>query len=122
MNIAIVVNGEFVWAVVGSRTEADAVITGIATSNRWWKQKDNHELISMQATERALTSPLDRMWLCTWVPGCQGWDCVPLQPHRHSEGVRYNREDMQQAYVKAPTAALAIEGAKFLLMEKGKDK
>lgn len=108
------------WTVCATIEEAEATVEGIRLHNRWWRNHNGAENVRIVAKKRLTPSdPLFNEWCCTWVPGHAGWNCQPVLGY--AEEVRLNNKRGEQiVYVYAPTALLAIERAKFLLMERGK--
>ncbi len=110
------------WTTVEMLESAQEAINGIIHLNRWWKVDHNHKRVRIETAPSHYipSNPLLREWRCTWIPGHQGWDCRPLPPGSFGrELVVCNTNQAQETFVRAPSAILAIERSKFLLMERG---
>lgn len=88
----------------------------VSLHNRWYYEAIRHgnsRPIEYVGTEEPVTNPYNRTWCVSFHAGRAGWDATPIS--YHEECVIRKLESEKTAYVRAPSAILAIEKGKYLM-------
>lgn len=117
INISVTVDG-YDWTVV-PRDQYESTIDEIRVGNRWYRSGGHKYIQARSAPYTEPSDPLGRAWFCEWIPGQAGWNCTPVSSISHEDITRNNRDGFKAAYVRAPSALLAIERTKLLCMMRG---